>query len=247
MTSVTILGVGPGDPELLTLKALNRLRECDIVFYTGSLISEDVKKLFQDKTTYDTATMTMEEIVRKVKEEVEQGKKVCIAHDGDPSIYGAISEEISFLEREGINAEIIPGISSFQLSASLLGIELTCPGGPQSIIITRLPYRTSYERRMVLDRNSTVVIFLSIHLINLVQEELLKVFPPDQPVAVVYRAGWRDQLILRGKLEELERMVKESRITKTALIVVSECLRFRGDRRSNLYSPDFVHSYRGSK
>ncbi|MEM1860455.1 MAG: SAM-dependent methyltransferase, partial [Metallosphaera sp.] len=127
MTSVTILGVGPGDPELLTLKALNRLRECNIIFYTGSLISDDVKKLFQGKTTYDTATMTMEEIVRKVKEEVEQGKKVCIAHDGDPSIYGAISEEISFLEREGIDAEIIPGISSFQLSASLLGIELTCP------------------------------------------------------------------------------------------------------------------------
>lgn len=245
--SVTILGVGPGDPELITLKALRRLRECDVVFYTGSLISDDVKNLFKDKITRDTAIMTMEEIVRSVKEELEQGRKVCIAHDGDPSIYGAISEEISLLAREGIEAEIIPGISSFQLSASLLGVELTCPGGPQSIIITRLPYRTSYERRMVLDRNSSVVIFLSIHLVNLVQEELLKVFPQDYPVAVVYRAGWSDQLILRGELKDLERMVRENRITKTALILVSECLRFQGEKRSNLYSPDFIHSYRGLK
>ncbi|QKR00474.1 cobalt-precorrin-4/precorrin-4 C(11)-methyltransferase [Metallosphaera tengchongensis] len=246
MRKVTILGVGPGDPELLTIKAMKRIEECEVIFFTGSLISDEVKALFKCKKIFDTSSMTMEEIINETKKEVEMGKKVCIAHDGDPFIYGAISEEINRLAKEGIEVEIVPGISSFQLSASLLGIELTCPGGPQSVIITRLPYRTDYERRLVLDRNSTVVVFLSIHLINLVEEQLLRVFPPDFPVAVVYRAGWQDQKILRGELSNLEKMVKDNKITKTALIIVSECLKYTG-KRSNLYSPDFVHSFRGLK
>ncbi|AWS00514.1 cobalt-precorrin-4 C(11)-methyltransferase [Metallosphaera hakonensis JCM 8857 = DSM 7519] len=238
------MGVGPGDPELLTMKAMKRLEDCNLVLYTGSLISEEVKDLFKGKESFDTSSMTMEEIIQKVKEGVSDGKRICIAHDGDPSIYGAISEEIALLGKEGIEAEIVPGVSSFQLSASLLGMELTCPGGPQSIIITRLPQRTKYERKMIVERNSTMVIFLSIHLVRQVQEELLRVFPPDFPAAVVYRAGWKDQLVLKGRISDLEDLVRNYKITKTALIIVSECLRYNGHERSDLYFPGFTHSFR---
>ncbi|MEM0072195.1 MAG: cobalt-precorrin-4/precorrin-4 C(11)-methyltransferase [Metallosphaera sp.] len=246
MKKVTIMGVGPGDPELLTVKALKRLNQCNSIFFTGSLIGDEIRKLIEGKRAFDTSPMTMEEIVSKIKTEVEEGMEVCVIHDGDPSIYGAISEEMFLLGKEGIETEVIPGISSFQLSASLLGIELTCPGGPQSIIITRLPYRTDYKKEILVNRDSTIIIFLSIHLVSLIQSELLKTFPADFPVAVVYRAGWHDQLILRGELKDLEKMVRENKITKTALIFVSECLRYSG-KRSNLYSPNFVHSYRGSQ
>ncbi|MEW9491265.1 MAG: cobalt-precorrin-4/precorrin-4 C(11)-methyltransferase [Candidatus Aramenus sulfurataquae] len=243
---VYIVGVGPGDPELITLKALKVIRESDVIFYTGSLVSPEIVKLFQGKRTFDTSSMEIEEIVGQAVKEAREGRKVSIVHDGDPTIYGAISEQVFLLEKEGLEVEVVPGVSSFQLSASLLKLELTCPQGPQSVIITRLPYRTDYERRMVLDKNASIVIFLSIHLIDKVKEQLLSVFPADFPVAVVYHAGWPDQKVLTGELKELDELVKTNKIHKTAIIIVSQCLK-REERHSNLYSGSFTHSYRRAK
>jgi precorrin-4/cobalt-precorrin-4 C11-methyltransferase len=190
--------------------------------------------------------MTIEEIVNKAYNLLLEDKKVSILHDGDPSIYGAISEQIYLFENKGIDVEVIPGISSFQLSSSLLGIELTCPQGPQSIIITRLPYRTNYEKKLLLARNASIIIFLSIHLIDKVKQQLLEVFPEDFPFAVVYHAGWKDQKILMGSIKDIDNIVKSNKIYKTALIIISECLK-RVERHSNLYSENFTHSYRRSK
>ncbi len=238
--------MGPGDPELITLKALRVIKESDVIFYTGSLVSPEVVKLFEGKRTFDTSSMEIEEIISQVVKEAREGKRVSIVHDGDPSIYGAISEQIFLIEKEGLEVEVIPGVSSFQLSAALLKLELTCPQGPQSVIITRLPYRTDYESKMVLERNASIVVFLSVHLIDKVKEQLLTVFPEDFPVAVVYHAGWPDQKVLTGELRQLDELVKSNKIYKTAIIIVSECLK-REERHSNLYSSSFTHSYRRAK
>jgi len=243
---IFFIGVGPGDPELLTLKAYRIIKESDVIFYTGSLISPEIKEFFENKECYDTSKMTIEEIVNKAYNLLLEDKKVSILHDGDPSIYGAISEQIYLFENKGIDVEVIPGISSFQLSSSLLGIELTCPQGPQSIIITRLPYRTNYEKKLLLARNASIIIFLSIHLIDKVKQQLLEVFPEDFPFAVVYHAGWKDQKILMGSIKDIDNIVKSNKIYKTALIIISECLK-RVERHSNLYSENFTHSYRRSK
>lgn len=241
---VWVIGVGPGDPSLLTLKAHELLSSCDAIFYTGSLIPKElIEKYNEGKIAIDTSKMTLEEYIQKIWEYASQGKKVCRVHDGDPSIYGALTEEKTLMEERGIEVIMVPGVSSFLGAAASLGIELTCPGGPQSVIITRLPYRTGDPDMMVLDRRATVVVFLSVHLIEKVKEKLLEVFPPETPVAVVYHATREDQVIVVGNVGSLDRDVKENRIASTALIIVSPCIKARGGR-SHLYHSSFTHSYR---
>jgi len=240
---VHIVGVGPGDPELLTLKALRVIKEADVVIYTGSLISEELKEIFKEKTALDSSKMTLEEIVKEIEVEAKKGRKVVRVHDGDPSIYGALTEEVRELNLRGIEVEVVPGVSSFLAAASSLKVELTCPGGPQSVIITRYPYRTSEGKGMLVDGNSSVVVFLSVHLIDKVKEEMLKAFSPETPCAVVYHASRPDEITLRGRVGDIDQIVRSHRISSTAIIIVSQCLG-PVNSRSHLYSPEFTHSYR---
>ncbi|MEE8402403.1 MAG: precorrin-4 C(11)-methyltransferase, partial [Candidatus Hydrothermarchaeaceae archaeon] len=188
--TVYFVGAGPGDPELLTLKAKRIIESADVIVYAGSLVNPEVLEYAKEGSQlHDSAAMTLEEIVEVMESAVRERKTVARLHSGDPSIYGAIGEQIRILERMGITCEIVPGVSSFQAAAALLGKEYTVPGGSQTVIITRLKGRTSVpesERLGELARHrASMCIFLSVHMVEEVVRELKTGYPGDTPAAIV--------------------------------------------------------------
>ena len=246
---VVFIGAGPGDPELLTIKAFRVIEEADVIIYAGSLVNPEVVGYAKsDAMVYNSAHMNLDEILDVMEASVKEGKLVARVHTGDPAIYGAIGEQMQYLREKDISYEIIPGVSSLFATAAALESELTLPEVSQTVIITRPGGRTPKPEReaihLLAGHGATMCIFLGVHMIEKVVDELLTSYDPDTPVAVVQKASWTDEKIVRGTLEDIAGKVEEADIQKTAIIVVGDVLGTSGVTPSKLYDSHFTHEYR---
>ena len=204
MAKVFFVGCGPGDPDLITVKAKKLIQKADIVVYSGSLIPSSILKLCKKGRLHDASGLIREQIFELLKKNAKRGKLVVRLHDGDPSIYGAIKEQIDNLQKIGIESEVIPGVTSFLASAAALGTQLTLPGVTQTIIITRAESRTKVPKREKIaelaKHKATMIFYLSVHLLSDILKQALKGgYKKSTPVAVVYRVSWDDQKNNYGK------------------------------------------------
>lgn len=244
---IWFVGAGSGDPELLTLKGCRLLKEADLVVYAGSLVNEQLLSYAQPQARLvNSAPLNLEEIVDEMVQAYRRGEKVVRLHTGDPSLYGAIGEQMRLLDEVGIPYSVVPGVSSFLAAAASLNKEYTIPDGTQTVIITRMEGRTPVpereQMRLLAQHRSSMAIFLSVGLITAVVAELLEHYPPDTPAAIVEKASWPDERILQGDLQSVASMAAQAGIKKTALILVGEFLRQSG--KSKLYDRDFSHEFR---
>jgi len=245
---ILFVGAGPGDPELLTLKAARLLQTCQCCVYAGSLVSPKVVALVPaEAEKYDSAGMTLEETTAVCLRARDRGIDVIRLHTGDPSIYGAIREQMIELDKLGIAYEVVPGVSSFQAAAAALKTELTAPEVSQAIVLTRTGGRTpmpaDQELEHMAQTHATLCIFLSVHNMAAVAQTLADHYGADCPIAVVYRASWPDQQIVQGTLSDIAAKVAAAGIDKTAMIIVGRALERRGEV-SRLYNSAFSHGYR---
>lgn len=245
---VHFIGAGSGDPELLTIKGKKLIDEADVIIYAGSLVNPAVlKDAKKGAAIYNSAGMTLEEVIGVIKEAEEQGKQAVRVHTGDPAIYGAHREQMDELDKLGIAYDVIPGVSSFLATAAALKKEYTLPGVSQTVILTRMEGRTPMpEKEKLADlakHQATMIIFLSVGQMEELAKQLMTSYPPTTPVAVVYKASWEDQKIVTGNLTDIAQKVEEAGIRKTALTVVGD---FLGDEYelSRLYDKHFTHEFR---
>lgn len=248
---IWFVGAGPGDPELLTVRARKLLEEADVVVYAGSLIPREILACTSPEArVYDSSGMNLQEIVSVMVEAHRQGCKVVRLHTGDPSLYSAVAEQAALLEEQGVPYQVVPGVSSFSAAAAAVGVELTLPGVSQTVIITRASGRTPVPPKESLaelaKHTATMVLFLSAGCIDQVVQELLTAYPGKTPVAVVYKASQPEQEVIRGSLFDIADRVREAGITRTALIFVGNVLDKKGER-SLLYDPAFSHSFRPAR
>ncbi|MCW4005330.1 MAG: precorrin-4 C(11)-methyltransferase [Candidatus Bathyarchaeota archaeon] len=247
---VVFIGAGPGDPELITVKGKKWLEKADVVIYAGSLLNPKILKYCKpDAELYDSAKMNLPEVQQVMLKAFKAGKQVARVHDGDPSFYGAIQEQMDFLDKEGIEYFRIPGVSCLQGGAASLNRQLTLPRISQTIILTRPEGRTpvpeSESLRELAKHQSTMVIFLGTPHIARVVEELQKGgYPKDTPTQVVYKATWPEQKIVKGTLTDIVEKVKAQGITATALIFVGNVLDPKAYDLSKLYDPTFTTGFR---
>lgn len=250
MPKVYFIGAGPGDPELITVKGRRLLDNADVVIYAGSLVNPELLTGIGAEI-FDSSRMTLEEIIDIIKISINKNKMVVRLHTGDTSFYSAISEQIEQLRQLKIAYEIIPGVSSAMAGAAILGQELTIPEISQTVIFTRLEGKTPVpesERLSELAKHkATMVIFLSVGMIEKVRDELLQGYLEETPVAIVEKASWTEQRVIRGRLKDIVELVKDANIKKTALIYVGEALKASEEssgKESKLYNKDFRHGYR---
>lgn len=248
---VHIVGAGPGDIELITLKALKLIQNTDIIIYAGSLINTEILKYCSDKCElYNSSSMTLDEVIGIIDLFNAKNKDIVRLHSGDPSIFGAIREQMDRMDKLNIKYEVVPGVSSFCAAAAVLNKEYTLPNVSQTVILTRMEGKTSVPSKENISElakhKATMVIFLSVHMIDKLVEKLLYGYNKNTPVAVVYKATWKNQKIIRGTLETIAEQIKSENINKTALITVGD---FLGDNYelSRLYDSNFEHSYRQIK
>lgn len=248
MSKVYFIGAGPGDADLITIKGRRILDRADVIIFAGSLVNPQLLNGVRAKEIYDSASMTLDEIIEVIKQAISEGKTVVRLHSGDTAFYSAISEQIEKLCQMNIWYEVIPGVSSAMAGAAALGQELTIPEISQTVIFTRIEGRTpvpELERLSILAQHkATMVIFLSVGMIERVRDELLEGYPEDTPVAIIEKVSWPEQRIIRGSLRDMVELVKQSCIKKTALIYVGEALRASVGLNSRLYDKDFKHGYR---
>ncbi len=246
---IYFIGAGPGDPELITVKGKRLIDEADIIIYAGSLVNPEVLSGAKPEAEiYNSATMTLKEVLDVMKRGVAEEKRVVRVHTGDPSIYGAHREQMVELDKLNIPYEIVPGVSSFLAAAASLKREYTLPGISQTVILTRMEGRTAVPENEQIEslaaHQATMVIFLSVGEIEILSKRLQDGgYPADTPAAVVYKASWEDQKIVKGTLEDIAKKVKEAGIKKTALVTVG---RFLGDsfELSKLYDAHFTTEFR---
>lgn len=246
---VHIVGAGPGDPELITRKGARLLETADVIIYAGSLVNPALLELAKDGAEiHNSASMTLPEVIRTIEAAVQVKKSVVRLHTGDPAIYGAIQEQMDELDAKGISYEVVPGVSSFLATAAALKQEYTLPGITQTVIITRNEGRTPMPEREKLrslaEHQATMCIFLSITMLDAVVAELITGgYPASTPIAIVQRASWPEQKIVRGTLETIVEAVSDKDIDRTAMIVVSHALNADYEL-SRLYAPEFSHGFR---
>lgn len=248
---VYFIGAGPGDPELLTIKAARVIETCNVCLYAGSLVpAEVVARAPEGALVMDTAPMTLDETHAQILAARERGEDVARVHSGDPSLYGAIAEQIRRLRADGIAYEIIPGVPAYAAAAAALGQELTVPEVAQSIVLTRVSMKsTSMPSGETLENfarsGATLAIHLGVRNLREIERVLTPYYGPDCPVVVAYRVGWPDQMFIRGTLADIHAKVRAEKITRTALIMVGPVL---GDVRdfkdSALYDPAMPHVLR---
>ncbi|MBR2682577.1 MAG: precorrin-4 C(11)-methyltransferase [Atopobiaceae bacterium] len=247
---IHFVGAGPGAPDLITVRGARLLAEADVVIYAGSLVNPEL--LAGCKPTcsvYDSAFMTLEEVMDVLRAAEERGETCVRLHTGDPALYGAIAEQMEALDRAGLAYDMVPGVSSLFGATAALRTELTQPGVSQSLIVTRASGRTAVPEREQLRRlathGCTMALFLSAGLLEQVQDDLLAAgYEADVPAAIVYRATWPDEATYRCTVGTLSACAAEHGVSKTAIIVVGEVLEAHGTR-SRLYDPQFSHGYRG--
>jgi precorrin-4/cobalt-precorrin-4 C11-methyltransferase len=245
---VYFVGAGPGEPDLLTVKARQLLDNCKLCIYAGSLVSPEIISLINSEAEKrDSAEMSLDQIIEVVQQAHEKDINVIRLHTGDPSIYGAISEQMNRLDELQIAYQVVPGVSSFQAAAAVLNAELTCPEISQTVILTRTSGRTPMPEHQDIEilaqSRSTLCLFLSIHKIGEVAKQLDKYYGADCPVAVVYHASWPDQIVIKGTIGDIADKIKNSGITKTAIVIIGHALA-RPDTESKLYDSHFTHRYR---
>ena len=249
--TVYFIGAGPGDPELLTLKAARLIKACPVCLYAGSLVPEQVVAIAPEGAkVMDTAPMTLDDTHAEIVAAHAKGQDVARVHSGDPSLYGAIAEQIRRLKAEDIPYEIIPGVPAYTAAAAALGQELTVPEVAQSIVLTRVSMQsTSMPEGETLENfartGTTLAIHLGVRALRDIERKLVPYYGEDCPVAVVYRVGWPDEMIFRGTLSDIRKKIRASKITRTALILVGPALSDNhGFPDSALYDPAKPHVLR---
>ena len=245
---IEIVGAGPGDPDLVSVRGRRFLEKADLILYAGSLVPRELTFCAKETAVVrSSASLTLEEQFELMKEFYDKGLLVVRLHTGDPCIYGAIEEQMNFFDRYHMSYHITPGISSFQAAAAELKSQFTIPERVQTIILTRGEGRTPMpekEKLHLLARSqSTMCIYLSAAIADDVQKELLECYPPTTPVAACYKLTWKDQRIYRGQLKDLARIIKENNLTLTTMIVVGDAIDNR-EGLSRLYSHEFKHLFR---
>lgn len=249
---VHFVGAGPGAPDLITVRGRELLEQADIVVWAGSLVNPRLLEWCrEDVQRYNSAKMTLEEVLSVMIQGEKDGYEVVRLHTGDPSLYGAVREQMEALDAAGVPWDVTPGVSSFSAAAAALGAEYTLPGVSQTVVLTRCAGRTPVPEGEALSdlarHGATMVLFLSALQARQVQRELLSGgYAPDTPAAVVWKASWPEERILRCSVGTLAQTVEESGIRQTALITVGGFL--EGVReRSRLYDPTFTHAWREGK
>lgn len=247
---VYFVGAGSGAPDLITVRGQKLLQQADVVIYAGSLVNPALlEETKQDCEIFNSAEMTLEEVIEVMKEAHSQEKMIVRLHTGDPCIYGAVREQMDILEQEEIPYESCPGVSSFCGAASALNLEYTLPDVSQSVIITRMAGRTPVPEREEIAgfaaHHATMVIFLSTGMLPKLQERLTAGgYEPETPAAIVYKATWQEEEKYICTVSTLAQTAQEHNITKTALIIVGDVVTHSNYRRSDLYHPQFETEFR---
>jgi precorrin-4/cobalt-precorrin-4 C11-methyltransferase len=255
---VVFVGAGPGDPELLTLRGKRVIEQADLILYADSLVHPGIGAFAREGArVVGSSSLTLEEVSELMIAAAGAGELVARVQSGDPALYGAIHEQMVRLDSAGVPYSIVPGVSSAFAAAAALTAELTVPGISQTVILTRLPSRTTIPERERLREmaalGGTIVLFLSVGVVERVVAELLAGgYPPDTPAAILHRVTWDDELILRGTLADIAAQARAHHLTKQAIILVGQALdpglrRTAADERSNLYHPRYSHSFRLAK
>ncbi|WMM25869.1 precorrin-4 C(11)-methyltransferase [Tissierella sp. MB52-C2] len=248
---ISFVGAGPGNVDLITVKGRRLLEEADVIIYAGSLVSKEHLEFCKEGARlYDSASMTLEEVIEVMEISMRDNLKVVRLHTGDPTIYGAIREQMDLLNSKGIEYQVIPGVSSFTAACASIKREFTLPDVSQTVILTRIEGRTPVPKEEDLEslakHRASMAIFLSVQEIGRVVEKLVKGYGRDDiPVAVVYKATWEDEDILFGTLGDIEEKVKEKNINKMAQILVGNFIEGEYER-SKLYDPSFTHKFRSA-
>jgi precorrin-4/cobalt-precorrin-4 C11-methyltransferase len=248
--TVYFIGAGPGDPELLTLRGRDLIARCPLILYAGSLVPKAVvAHAGATAQVVDTAPLTLDEIVAHMRTAADRGQDVARVHSGDPSLYGAIAEQMRRLDSLGIEYEVIPGVPAYAAAAALLKTELTLPEVSQTVILTRTagkasPMPKGEDLKTLGASGATLAIHLSVRNIHIVVEDLTPLYGTDCPVVVAYRVGWPDQRVIRGTLADIKAKIKAAKLTRTALIFVGRVLDNRSFADSRLYHEDHRHILR---
>lgn len=248
--TVHFVGAGPGAPDLITVRGLNLIREAPVILYAGSLVPEAVlAEARPDARVIDTAPMDLDAIIAEIEAAHANGRDVARVHSGDPSLYGAIAEQMRRLDALGIDYDVTPGVSAYAAAAASMKKELTLAGVSQTIILTRTAVRSSgmpagEDLETLGKSGATLAIHLSVNNLAKVVRELVPHYGEDCPVAVAYRVGWPDELIIEGRLSDIRDKVKATGITRTALIMVGRVLAPDDFDDSRLYAADHHHVLR---
>jgi len=246
--AVYIVGAGPGDPDLLTIRAQKLIENADVVLFADSLVPSQILELCrQDAQIIRTASKTLEEIVPMMVDIVRDRKSVVRLHSGDPSLYSAIHEQMQLLAQAQIPFEVVPGISAFQAAAAKLNVELTVPGLVQTIILTRISGRTQVppteELASLAAHQASLCLYLSARHVEESQAKLLEHYPPETPVAICFRVGWHDEKILVVSLNQIAEYTHKEKLIRTTLYIISPALG-EATARSRLYHPEHSHLFR---
>ena len=249
--TVYFIGAGPGDPDLITVKGKRLIEQCRYCLYAGSLVPEAVVRVAPDGAeVVDTASFTLDDIMEIIARADSEGEDVARVHSGDPSLYGAIAEQIRRLEGMGIGYKIVPGVPAFAAAAAEMGVELTIPEVAQSVVLTRTAMKSTAmpegeELENFARTGSTLAIHLSIRNLREVERALSPYYGSDCPVVVAYRVGWPDQEFIHGTLATIRGKVRDAKIIRTALVLVGPAIGgVEKIRDSNLYDKDHVHVLR---
>lgn len=247
---IHFVGAGSGAADLITLRGKKFLEEADVVIYAGSLVNPQLLEYTkQGCNIYNSAKMTLEEVLEVMTAAEEEGKTTVRLHTGDPCLYGAIREQMDVLDKKGIAYDYCPGVSSFCGAASALNLEYTLPNVSQSVIITRMAGRTPVPEKESIEsfaaHHATMVVFLSTGLLEELSKRLIEGgYEPDTPAAIVYKATWEDEKSFVCTVETLAQTAKENGITKTALMIIGDAVAHNSYERSKLYDPGFTTEFR---
>lgn len=248
---VSFVGAGPGNVDLITIKGRKLLEEADVVIYAGSLVSKEHLEFCKEGVElHNSASMTLEEVIEVIERSEKDNLKVVRLHTGDPTIYGAIREQMDLLDAKGISYDVVPGVSSFTAACASIKKEFTLPDVSQTIILTRIEGRTPVPAEEDLEslakHKASMAIFLSVQEIDRVVEKLVNGYGSDDiPVAIVYKATWEDEKVIFGTLRDIEEKVKKEGVTKMAQILVGNFIEGEYER-SKLYDPSFTHKFRSA-
>lgn len=250
---VHFVGAGPGAPDLITVRGKQYLEEADVIIYAGSLVNPKLLDYTKDVCTiYNSAKMTLEEVIDVIEKAEQQGKTTVRLHTGDPCIYGAIREQMDILDEKGIAYDSCPGVSSFCGAAAALNLEYTLPDISQSVIITRMEGRTPVPEKESIQsfaaHHATMVIFLSTGMLEELSRRLIEGgYDADTPAAIVYKASWEDEKKFICTVGTLAETARENGITKTALMIIGDAVNAARYERSRLYDPGFTTEFRQAK
>jgi precorrin-4/cobalt-precorrin-4 C11-methyltransferase len=249
-----IVGAGPGDPDLLTVKAQKLLMRADVILFADALVPDPILQMVRPEAEIiPTADKTLEEILPLMVERVRSQKLVVRLHSGDPSLYSAVYEQMQVLAAAGISFEVVPGISAFQLAAAKLKLELTVPGLVQTVILTRISGRTQVpeaeELSALAAHQASLCLYLSARHVQAAQDKLLQYYSADLPIAICFRLGWPDEQIWIVPLSQMSKVTQQENLMRTTLYVISPAMQAQeslatGERRSQLYNPAHSHLFR---